>query len=106
MQRRYLKALLGPLVLLLILMGLFYAHFCKIKCVLCAQFYAQLASLNQDAEALGEILHCVDPESVVFLAHATWPKTTLAEQIEKVGPDYVGLTLQSPGKAEARMVCV
>lgn len=38
MQRRYLKAILGPLVFFLILMGLFYAHFCKIKCVLCAQF--------------------------------------------------------------------
>lgn len=64
MQRRYLKAFLGPLVLLLILMGLFYACFCKIKHVLCAQFYAQLASLNQDAKALGHILHCIDPQSV------------------------------------------
>lgn len=36
------------MVLLLILMGLFYAHFCKIEYVLCAQFSAQLASLDQD----------------------------------------------------------
>lgn len=36
------------MVLLQILMHLFYVHFCKIECVLCAKFYAQLASLDQD----------------------------------------------------------
>lgn len=29
-------------------MQLFYVHFCKIECLLYAQFYAQLASLEQD----------------------------------------------------------